>query len=87
MSGTHVTLSFTLRTLRKNRVRTAVTILGIALSAALLTAVLTTLSSLTSFLYEQEARSREPGTPACPRPTTKPSKTPVPTPASATCRS
>ena len=55
MSGTHVTLSFTLRTLRKNRVRTAVTILGIALSAALLTAVLTTLSSLASFLYDQEA--------------------------------
>ena len=55
MSGTHVTRSFTLRALRKNRVRTAVTILGIALSAALLTAVLTTLSSLASFLYDQEA--------------------------------
>lgn len=54
MSGTHVTRSFTLRTLCKNRVRTVVTILGIALSAALLTAVLTTLSSLTSFLYDQE---------------------------------
>ena len=54
MSGTHVTRSFTLRTLCKNRVRTVVTILGVALSAALLTAVLTTLSSLTSFLYDQE---------------------------------
>ena len=60
MSGAHVIRSFTLRTLRKNRTRTVVTIAGIALSAALLTAVLTVLSSLTSFLYEQEAAAQGP---------------------------
>ena len=59
MSGAHVIRSFTLRTLRKNRTRTVVTIAGIALSAALLTAVLTVLSSLTSFLYEQEAAAQK----------------------------
>lgn len=49
-----ITRAFTLRTLAKNRVRTAVTIVGIALSAALLTAIFTSLSSLNSFLYNQE---------------------------------
>ena len=50
----HVVRAFTLRTLAKNRVRTAVTVAGIALSAALLTAVLVSLSSLTAFLYDEE---------------------------------
>lgn len=47
--------NFTLRSLRANRVRTAVTIAGVALAAALLTAVLTTYFSFTDYLYRSEA--------------------------------
>jgi len=45
---------FTLRSLTANRVRTLVTVAGVALAAALLTAVLTTYTSLQSMLYEAE---------------------------------
>lgn len=45
---------FTAKSLRANRVRTLVTILGVALAAALLTAVLTTFTSLVSFMYQSE---------------------------------
>lgn len=45
---------FTVRSLRTNRVRTLVTVLGVALAAALLTAVLTSFTSLASFVYESE---------------------------------
>ncbi len=45
---------FTVKSLRANRVRTVVTILGVALAAALLTAVLTSFTSLTSYLYHAE---------------------------------
>ncbi len=47
--------NFTLHSLRANRVRTAVTIAGVALAAALLTAVLTTYFSFTDYLYRSEA--------------------------------
>ena len=47
--------NFTLRSLKANRVRTLVTVAGVALAAALLTAVLTTYFSLTDFLYRSEA--------------------------------
>lgn len=47
-----VMTSFTARTLAKNRVRTAVTIAGVTLAAALLTAVLTSVSSLNGYMYE-----------------------------------
>ncbi len=46
---------FTIASLRRNRVRTLVTIAGVALAAALLTAVLTSYTSLTHYLYESEA--------------------------------
>lgn len=46
---------FTLRSLRANRVRTLVTVAGVVLAAALLTAVLTTFTSLQSMLYRGEA--------------------------------
>ncbi|WP_251212567.1 ABC transporter permease [Adlercreutzia murintestinalis] len=46
---------FTIKSLRANRVRTIVTIAGVALAAALLTAVLTTFTSLTNYLYQAEA--------------------------------
>lgn len=46
--------SFTLRSLAKNRVRTAVTIAGVALAAALLTGVLSCVTSLNAFLYDRE---------------------------------
>lgn len=46
--------SFTLRTLAKNRVRTGVTIAGVMLAAALLTAVLTSVNSLNAYLYNME---------------------------------
>lgn len=42
----------TIKTLSKNRVRTLVTIIGIILSAAMFTAVTTSISSLQHFLYE-----------------------------------
>ncbi len=45
---------FTLKSLRANRVRTLVTILGVALAAALLTAVMTSYTSLNGFLYSTE---------------------------------
>lgn len=45
---------FTLKSLRANRVRTLVTILGVALAAALLTAVVTSYTSLNGFLYSTE---------------------------------
>ncbi len=47
-------MRFTLRSLRANRVRSLVTIAGVALAAALLTAVLTTFTSLQSMLYRSE---------------------------------
>ena len=46
---------FTLRSLARNRVRTAVSIVGIALSCALLTAVLTSVVSLSTMLLERTA--------------------------------
>lgn len=48
-------MRFTLQSLRANRVRTLVTIAGVALAAALLTAVLTSYTSLQSTLYRTEA--------------------------------
>lgn len=47
--------NFTVKSLRANRVRTLVTIAGVALAAALLTAVLTTFASLNDYLYRSEA--------------------------------
>lgn len=47
--------NFTVKSLRANKVRTLVTIAGVALAAALLTAVLTTYASLNDFLYRNEA--------------------------------
>ena len=46
-----VMTSFTRKTLAKNRVRTIVTILGVALSTLLLTGVITTLTSLNHYMY------------------------------------
>lgn len=46
--------NYTTKSLRANRVRTFVTVAGVALAAALLTAVLTTYTSLTDFLYREE---------------------------------
>lgn len=46
----------TLASLKKNRTRTAVTVIGIALSTALMTAVTTSVSSLHHFLIEDEIR-------------------------------
>ncbi|WP_165170368.1 ABC transporter permease [Adlercreutzia sp. ZJ242] len=46
--------NFTLRSLAKNRVRTGVTVAGVALAAALLTAVLTSVTSLNAYLYNCE---------------------------------
>lgn len=46
--------NYTAKSLRANRVRTAVTIAGVALAAALVTAVLTTFTSLAHFLYQAE---------------------------------
>lgn len=51
----NATTNFTVKSLRANRVRTLVTIAGVALAAALLTAVLTTFVSLNDFLYRNEA--------------------------------
>ncbi len=45
---------FTTRSLKKNLVRTIVTVLGVALSALLVTAVLSTFVSLNRFLYDME---------------------------------
>ena len=50
----HVVRSFTLRNLAKNRARSIVTIVGIALSCALLTAVLLCVSSLTAYMRDVE---------------------------------
>lgn len=47
---------FTLRSLGANRVRTLVTVAGVALAAALLTAVLTSYTSLENFLYRDEVQ-------------------------------
>ncbi len=46
--------TFTRRSLAKNKVRSAVTIAGIALAAVLLTAVLTSVGSLGNFMYRNE---------------------------------
>lgn len=46
--------NFTLKSLRANKVRTLVTVAGVALAAALLTAVLTTYASLNDYLYRSE---------------------------------
>ena len=51
----NATTNFTIKSLRANRVRTFVTIIGVALAAALLMAVMTTYTSLTDFLYRTEA--------------------------------
>ena len=51
----NATTNFTVKSLRANKVRTLVTIAGVALAAALLTAVLTTFVSLNDFLYRNEA--------------------------------
>ena len=51
----NATTTFTVKSLRANRVRTLVTIAGVALAAALLTAVLTTFASLNDYLYRSEA--------------------------------
>ncbi len=48
---------YTVRSLRANKVRTGVTIAGVALAAALLTAVFTTFSSLAHFLYQMEVHA------------------------------
>ena len=50
----HVVRSFTLRNLAKNRARSIVTIVGIALSCALLAAVLLCVSSLTVYMRDVE---------------------------------
>ena len=46
---------FTLKSLTQNRTRTAVSIFGVALSVALITAVLTSVVSLTNMLIERTA--------------------------------
>lgn len=51
----NATTNFTVKSLRANKVRTLVTIAGVALAAALLTAVLTTYVSLNDYLYRFEA--------------------------------
>lgn len=51
----NATTNFTVKSLRANKVRTLVTIAGVALAAALLTAVLTTFASLNDYLYRSEA--------------------------------
>ena len=48
-----VMTSFTRRSLAKNRMRTVVSIVGIALSVALITAIWTTVSSLQQGLYQR----------------------------------
>ncbi|OUO60772.1 ABC transporter permease [Olsenella sp. An270] len=48
---------FTLRSLKANRVRTVVSVIGIALSCALITAVLTSVVSLTDALIQRTAES------------------------------
>ena len=45
---------FTLRTLMKNKVRTLVTIIGIALSAAMFTAVTSSIVSFQNYLLQVE---------------------------------
>ncbi len=52
-----VMTSFTLRSLAKNRVRTAVSVIGIALSCALITAIFTTVASLNAGLYLRTLQS------------------------------
>lgn len=51
----NATTNFTVKSVRANKVRTLVTIAGVALAAALLTAVLTTYVSLNDYLYRSEA--------------------------------
>lgn len=51
----NATTNFTVKSLRANKVRTLVTIAGVALAAALLTAVLTTYVSLNDYLFRSEA--------------------------------
>lgn len=46
--------NYTVKSLRANKVRTLVTIAGIALASALVTAVLTTFTSLSHFLFQAE---------------------------------
>lgn len=46
--------NYTMKSLRANKVRTAVTILGVALAAALLTAVFTSYTSFVNLLYQSE---------------------------------
>lgn len=54
--------SFTRRSLAKNRVRTTVTVAGVALAAALLTAVLSSVNSLNAYLYNSELADNGPWT-------------------------
>ncbi len=49
--------NYTVKSLRANKVRTLVTVVGVALAAALVCAVFTTFTSLAHFLYEAEASS------------------------------
>ncbi len=50
--------NFTMRSLRANRVRTVVTMAGVALAAALIAAILISYTSLTDFLYRAEAATQ-----------------------------
>ncbi|WP_455138726.1 ABC transporter permease [Thermophilibacter sp.] len=50
----HVFRSFTIKSLRANRVRTVVTIVGVALACGLLTAVMASVTSLRSALLERQ---------------------------------
>lgn len=52
-----VMTNFTVRSLAKNRVRTIVSVVGIALSCALITAIFTTLTSLNAGLYQRTLES------------------------------
>ena len=50
-----VFVRFTLRSLAANRVRTVVSVMGVALSVALIAAVLTSVASLSNMLVERTA--------------------------------
>ena len=50
----NVMTNFMVKSLRANRVRTLVTIIGVALAAALLTAVMSSYTSLTDFSVKKQ---------------------------------
>ena len=54
---------FTIKSLVKNRTRTVVSIIGVALSVALITAVLTSVVSLSACSSSARRRTRAGGTP------------------------